>query len=91
LIIGIIGTFFGAVIGILFSLNIEAIQIFIESIFNINLFSKEIYYLSNFPSKINKFEVIYVILISIFISLISTTFPAFRSIKVDPITSLKND
>ena len=91
LIIGIIGTFFGTVIGILFSLNIEAIQVFIESIFNINLFSKEIYYLSNLPSKINKFEVIYVILISIFISLISTTFPAFRSIKVDPITSLKND
>ena len=91
LIIGFIGTVSGGIIGILFSLNIQSIQLFFEKIFNIELFSKEIYYLSNLPSKLNNFEVGYVLLISIFICLIATLFPAYRSIKVDPIQSLKND
>ena len=90
-LIGFIGTFTGGIIGVLFSLNIRSIQIFIEKIFNINLFSKEIYYLSNLPSKLNNYEVTYVLIISIFICLIATLFPAYRSIKVDPIKSLKND
>ena len=91
LIIGLIGTFLGALIGVLFSLNIKPIQLFLEKIFQTELFSKEIYYLSNLPSKLNSFEVTYVLLISIIICLIATSFPAFRSIKVDPIKSLKND
>jgi len=91
LLIGLIGTCLGGIIGILFSLNIESIQLFIENIFQIDLFSKEIYYLSNLPSKLNHFEVISVLIISILVCLIATTFPAYRSSKVDPINSLKND
>jgi len=91
LIMGLIGTFLGGFIGILFSLKIKSIQLFLEKIFQIELFSKEIYYLSNLPSKLDSLEIIFVFLISIIISLIATTFPAYRSIKVDPIQSLKND
>ena len=91
LLIGLIGTTLGGIIGILFSLNIETIQLFIENVFQIDLFSKEIYYLSNLPSKLNHYEVIYVLIISIFVCLVATTFPAYRSSKVDPINSLKND
>ena len=91
LIIGLIGTSLGGVIGILFSLNIKSIQHFFENILNTELFSKEIYYLSNLPSKLNYSEIISVLIISIIISLIATTFPAYRSIKIDPIKSLKND
>ena len=90
-LIGLTGTFFGGLIGILFSLNITSIQHFIEKIFNTSLFSREIYYLSNLPSKLIFIEVFVVLLISIIICLIATTFPAIRSIKIDPIKSLKND
>ena len=89
--IGLIGTFFGAMLGIFFSLYIKSIQSFIENLLNINLFSKEIYYLSNLPSELNNLEIIYVIIISIIICLLATTFPALRTIKIDPIKSLKND
>ena len=91
LIIGLIGTMLGGLIGILFSVNIELIQIFLEKFFNTDFFSKEIYYLSNLPSQLNSFEIFSVLIISIIICLIATTFPAYRSIKVDPIKSLKND
>ncbi len=90
-LIGLIGTFFGGLLGILFSINIKSIQNFIEKLFNTTLFSKEIYYLSNLPSKLIFIEVFVVLLISILICLIATTFPALRSIKIDPIKSLKND
>ena len=90
-LIGLTGTFFGGLLGILFSTNITSIQNFIENIFNTNLFSREIYYLSNLPSKLIFIEVFIVLLISILICLIATTFPAIRSIKIDPIKSLKND
>ena len=90
-LIGLTGTFFGGLLGILFSINITSIQNFIEKFFNTTLFSKEIYYLSNLPSKLIFIEVFVVLLISIIICLIATTFPAIRSIKIDPIKSLKND
>ena len=90
-IIGLTGTFFGGLLGILFSINITSIQNFIEKLFNTSLFSREIYYLSNLPSKLIFIEVLVVLLISIIICLIATTFPAIRSIKIDPIKSLKND
>ena len=90
-LIGLTGTFFGGLLGILFSINITSIQNFIEKISNANLFSREIYYLSNLPSKLIFIEVFVVLLISIIICLIATTFPAIRSIKIDPIKSLKND
>ena len=90
-IIGLIGTTFGAIFGILFAKNISSIQFFLEKLLKTNLFSKEIYYLSSLPSSINFYEVIYVIIISLIISLFSTFFPAYRSLKIDPIKSLKND
>ena len=91
LIIGLIGTIFGGLVGVIFSFNIKSIQFFIENIFHIDLFAKEIYYLSNLPSRVDNLEVFYVLIISIIICLIATTIPAYRSMKVDPIKSLKND
>ena len=91
LIIGLIGTIFGGLVGVIFSLNIKSIQFFIEKILNTDLFAKEIYYLSNLPSRVDNLEVFYVLIISIIICLIATTIPAYRSMKVDPIKSLKND
>lgn len=90
-IIGFIGTFLGGILGIVFSLNIKSIQFFLESALKMKLFSEEIYYLSNLPSRIDSLEVLYVLTISIIISLIATLFPAYRSAKVDPIKSLKNE
>ena len=81
----------GGVLGIIFSLNIKSIQLFLENILSTKLFAKEIYYLSNLPSKLDNLEVLYVLIISIIISLIATSFPAYRSIKIDPIESLKNE
>ncbi len=89
--IGFIGSFLGLLIGILFSINIQSIQKFLENILDTKLFSEEIYYLSSLPSKISINEIITVLITAIFISIISTIFPALRSAKIDPIKSIRNE
>ena len=91
LLIGITGTLLGGILGIVFSKNISSIQNFFEKMFNTDLFAKEIYFLSSLPSRLDQIEVLYVIVISLIISLIATVFPAYRSSIIDPIKSLKND
>ena len=78
-------------LGVIFSMNIKLIQKTLENFFNIDLFAKEIYYLSSLPSRLDEIEVLYVVLISLIISLFATVFPAYRSSLIDPVKSLKND
>ncbi len=89
--IGLIGSFFGLILGVLFSINIKSIQKFLESVLGTELFSEEIYYLSSLPSKISINEIISVILTALIIATISTIFPAIRSSKVDPVQSLRSE
>jgi len=88
---GIIGTFFGVVFGVLFSLNIQSIQKFIENIFKTDLFSKEVYYLTSLPSRLDYIEIILIIIVSLIISFVSTFLPSYRASKIDPITTIKNE
>ena len=88
--IGFIGTAFGLIIGLLFSINIEKIQKFLESFTGTNLFSAEIYFLSNLPSKIILSEVVFVVLLAFILSLSATIYPAWRASKIDPIKVLRH-
>ena len=91
LLIGLIGTFLGGLLGVVFAINISSVQNLLEGLFKTDLFSKEIYYLSSLPSRLDQIEVLYVVLISLIISLFATVFPAYRSSLIDPVKSLKND
>jgi len=91
LLIGLIGTSLGGFLGVVFSINISSIQNILEKLFKTDLFAKEVYYLSSLPSRLDQIEVLYVVLISLTISLFATVFPAYRSSLIDPIKSLKND
>ena len=89
--IGLIGSVIGLFLGVIFSVNIQSIQKFLERILDTKLFSEEVYYLSSLPSKISINEIITVLITAIIISTISTIFPALRSAKVDPIKSIRNE
>ena len=89
--IGFIGSLFGLFLGVIFSLNIQSIQRFLEKMLNTKLFSEEIYYLSSLPSKISINEILLILITSITIATVSTIFPALRSAKVDPIKSIRSE
>ncbi|PPR16847.1 MAG: Lipoprotein-releasing system transmembrane protein LolE [Alphaproteobacteria bacterium MarineAlpha9_Bin3] len=88
--IGFIGTTFGLIIGLLFSINIEKIQKLLEGLTGNNLFSAEIYFLSNLPSKIILSEVVFVVLLAFILSLSATIYPAWKASKIDPIKVLRH-
>ena len=91
LTIGLIGTISGTILGIIITENLQIIQNLLENLLDIDLFSEEIYFLSTLPSDIKYQEVLFVFLISIIISILSTIFPSIRASNVDPIDTLKNE
>jgi lipoprotein-releasing system permease protein len=88
-IIGIIGTFFGIIFGVLISLNIDIIIPFIEGIFDTQFLSKDVYYISEVPSKLLIGDIYAIGLMGLFLSLIATIYPSYKASKVDPAAVLK--
>ncbi|MBT3901585.1 MAG: FtsX-like permease family protein [Pelagibacteraceae bacterium] len=90
-VIGLIGSISGTIIGIMITENLNYIQAILENLLDTQLFSEEVYFLSTLPSDIKYQEVLFVFLISITITILSTIFPAIRASNIDPIDTLKNE
>jgi len=87
--IGFLATIAGVLIGVLFSIYIEEIRIFITSIFGVSLFPEEIYFLSKMPSEINVKSIILISFFSLFVTCLATIFPSLTAAKLDPVKALK--
>jgi len=87
--IGVAGTFFGALLGIMFAVNIESIRQFLQNMTGTELFSAEIYFLSQLPAVIEWEEVITVIGMALVISIAATIYPAWRASRLDPVEALR--
>ncbi|MCK5545985.1 MAG: lipoprotein-releasing ABC transporter permease subunit [Rhodospirillaceae bacterium] len=87
--IGLIGTFFGTMLGLWVSTNIETIRQAIQSVTGTELFAAEIYFLTQLPAKIDPAEVIAVVSMGLGLSLFATIYPAWRAARTDPAEALR--
>jgi lipoprotein-releasing system permease protein len=87
--IGTIGTIFGFIIGILVCLNIESIRQFISRLTSTQVFSPELYFLSQLPADMNPRETVTVIILSLALSFLATIVPAWRAARLDPVEALR--
>ena len=87
--IGTSATFFGILLGVLFSKYIENIRKFLSEIFNLTLFPEEIYFLSKLPSEININSIVIIALCSIISTCLVSLYPAVKASKLNPIKALK--
>jgi len=87
--IGFFATITGVTIGVLFSYYVEEIRVLITSMFNIQLFPEEIYFLSQMPSEINFNYILIIVFFSLTITFLATLFPSISAAKLDPIKALK--
>lgn len=91
LIIGIIGSVAGGVLGVLASLNLDVIIPFFENIFGFKFFPEDIYYISNIPSDLHWDDVWLVSGLAFTMTLLATLYPAYRASKIEPAEALRYD
>ena len=89
--IGTFATIFGVMLGVLFSIYIEKIRILLSTLFNLNLFPEEIYFLSKMPSEINIESVLLISFCSILVTCIVSLYPASKAAQLDPARGLQYD
>ena len=88
-LIGVVGTTLGLILGLVFCHNIESIRQGLQHMLGRDLFSAEIYFLSQLPAKVDNFEVMMVVGISLLLSFLATLYPAYRAAKFDPMEALR--
>ena len=89
--IGVVGTISGAILGLLFAKNIEAIRRALESMTGTDLFAAEIYFLSQLPAEVDPGEVVMVVAMALGLSVVATLYPSWRASRLDPVEALRNE
>ena len=89
--VGVTGTLLGVILGVLFCLNIETIQGWVEAATGTKVFSPEVYYLTHLPSKLNPAEVVQVMAMALGLSLLATLYPSWRAARTDPVEALRHE
>jgi len=88
-VVGVVGSLLGLALGLAVSLNLESIRHWLESLSGRDLFSAEIYFLSQLPSKTYASDVILIVSIALGLSFLATLYPSWKASKTDPVESLR--
>jgi lipoprotein-releasing system permease protein len=89
LVIGVVGTFLGAALGLLAAFNLEKITGFVEHLFGFKILASDVYYIDKLPSQVNPLDVWIITGTAILISLLATLYPSWRASKLDPAEALR--
>ena len=87
--IGFLATVSGILFGIIFSFYIDNIRNFLSTIFSINIFPSDVYYLDKMPSEIDFLSVLFIFFMSLLITSITSYFPARTISKMKTTNALK--
>jgi lipoprotein-releasing system permease protein len=88
-IIGLTGMLIGVISGILIALNIGTIVPFIESLFGVQFLAKDVYFISELPSDLQRSDVLVVSVFSFVISILATLYPSWRAAQTQPAEALR--
>jgi lipoprotein-releasing system permease protein len=88
-LIGVIGTLIGVAGGVVLALNIDVVVPFLERLFNMQFLSREVYYISELPSDLQRGDVLVITLVSLGLSLVATLYPSWRASRVNPAEALR--
>ena len=88
--VGVTGTIVGTVLGVLFCLNIETLQGWVEALTGRTVFDPTVYYLAHLPARLDWREVAQIIAMALVLSLLATLYPSWRAARTDPVEALRN-
>ena len=87
--IGIMGTAFGLVLGLIFAMTISDIVAWLELLLGIQFLSADIYPVDYLPSQIQFMDVFLVYSLSLLLTILATLLPARSAAQVDPAEALR--
>ena len=87
--IGFASTITGIILGILVSINIEKLRLILSSVFNLEIFPSDIYFLDKLPSEVNFNSIFIIFIISLLISAVASYLPAMRISKMKTFRALR--
>ena len=87
--IGFFASISGIILGVLFSLNIEKVRVFLSTVLNVEIFPSDIYFLEQLPSEINLFSIFIIFILSLIVSAIASYIPARHISKMKTFRALK--
>jgi lipoprotein-releasing system permease protein len=87
--IGVVGTLVGLLLGTVICLNVESIRRFLSWWTNTELFSPELYFLSQLPADMDPGETTAVVVMALALSFLATLYPAWRAARLDPVEALR--
>ncbi|MEO1253221.1 MAG: lipoprotein-releasing ABC transporter permease subunit [Pseudomonadota bacterium] len=88
-LIGLLGTLAGVILGALFVTYIDPIEAMLSALFGTDLFNAEIYFFQNIPAEMQPGEVATIAGWALFMSFVSTLYPAWRAARLDPVEALR--
>ena len=90
-IIGVIGTLIGLTLGLAVALNIDLVVGTIEKVFGVTFIDKAVYLIAELPSKVIPGDVLFIVLMSLGLSLLATLWPSWRASRINPAEALRYD
>ena len=88
-IIGVVGTALGCIIGLTVAINLEQLSGLIEKAFGFKILPSDVYYLSSLPCRVNYTDVLLIIIATLFISFVATIYPSRKASRIDPVEALR--
>jgi lipoprotein-releasing system permease protein len=90
-LIGIVGTAIGVTLGVIVSLNLAWIVAILERIIGFRFLAPDVYFISDFPSRLIAGDVIQVAVIAVLLAFVSTIYPAWRGSVMAPAEALRHE
>ena len=88
-VIGSIGTLIGAGLGLIVSINVSSIISSIESYFEVDFMSSDVYYISDITADIHQADVVAIVVVAFSLSVLATIYPAWRASRIQPAEALR--
>ena len=88
-LIGVIGTVLGVLGGTLLASNLDTVVPALERLLGTRLWDKNVYLISELPSKIVAADVLLITIVSFVLSVVATVYPSWRASRVQPAEALR--